>query len=189
MVPGDECLSIASQNLHFLAQGLELVHTLDDGQYAAAEANRSSVGAHLRHVIDCYRCFLRGLERGEIDYDARQRDPRLETERSVAESVLHELIDAFEALGDETCGRPLRVKVDAAAWCDDDPWHGSTVGRELQFLLSHTVHHYALIALLLRTRGVEPDPSFGVAPSTLEHQGLEHQGVAGPPQGAPVGAG
>jgi hypothetical protein len=45
----------------------------------------------------------------------------------------------------------------------------STVARELQFLLSHTVHHYALIALILRLQGFEPGEEFGVAPSTLAH--------------------
>jgi uncharacterized damage-inducible protein DinB len=44
------------------------------------------------------------------------------------------------------------------------------VGRELQFLASHTLHHYALIAALLRLQGVEPGEEFGVAPGTLEHR-------------------
>jgi hypothetical protein len=41
--------------------------------------------------------------------------------------------------------------------------------RELQFLLSHTVHHYALMALILRLQGFNPAAEFGVAPSTLQH--------------------
>jgi hypothetical protein len=46
----------------------------------------------------------------------------------------------------------------------------STALRELQFLVSHTVHHYAVIALILRARGLEPGPDFGVAPSTLKYE-------------------
>jgi hypothetical protein len=45
------------------------------------------------------------------------------------------------------------------------------VGRELQYLLSHTIHHYAIIGSILRAQGVEPGPDFGVAPSTLRHWG------------------
>jgi hypothetical protein len=48
-------------------------------------------------------------------------------------------------------------------------WSPSSVGRELQALLGHTVHHYAIIALLLRVEGIEPGEEFGVAPSTLAH--------------------
>jgi hypothetical protein len=43
------------------------------------------------------------------------------------------------------------------------------MARELGMLLSHTVHHYALIAMLLRARGIEPPADFGVAPSTRAH--------------------
>jgi hypothetical protein len=43
------------------------------------------------------------------------------------------------------------------------------VTRELQFLASHTVHHYALIAHLARDRGVGVAPEFGVAPATLDY--------------------
>ena len=46
-------------------------------------------------------------------------------------------------------------------------WSRSSLLRELQFALSHTVHHYAIIARQLRERGAEPGADFGVAPSTL----------------------
>ncbi len=47
----------------------------------------------------------------------------------------------------------------------------SSLGRELQFLVSHTVHHYALIAIASRMQGIWPKESFGVAPSTLKYLG------------------
>ena len=49
-------------------------------------------------------------------------------------------------------------------------WTASTVGRELAYLLSHTIHHYALIRLLAYDHGVRLDAEFGVAPSTLKHR-------------------
>jgi len=39
----------------------------------------------------------------------------------------------------------------------------------LQVLSSHTVHHFALIAMTLRLHGVEMEPGFGMAPSTLRY--------------------
>ena len=55
--------------------------------------------------------------------------------------------------------------------CDaEQRWIVSTISRELQYLASHTVHHYALIALHLRDAGFTTDPDFGVAPSTLKHR-------------------
>ncbi len=52
---------------------------------------------------------------------------------------------------------------------DASEWGYSSVKRELQFLLSHTIHHYSLVAVALRAQGFEPGADFGVAPSTLRY--------------------
>lgn len=160
---------IVKQNLHLLRQGLELLSTLDADLYAAHDGGRSPIGAHLRHCIDYYRCLLRGLDSGRVDYDARQRDPELESDPRAAVRALRELADQLSAVDPNDFSKALQVKVDTPA---ESPWawNGSTLGRELRFLVSHTVHHYALIGMLLREYGVEPGDEFGVAPSTLEYR-------------------
>ena len=52
----------------------------------------------------------------------------------------------------------------------EDEWSGSTVRRELQFLLSHSIHHYALIATICHANGFPVPEGFGVAPSTLRYR-------------------
>jgi uncharacterized damage-inducible protein DinB len=43
----------------------------------------------------------------------------------------------------------------------------STLARELAFVLSHTIHHQAIVALLLEQQGVSAgDDRFGYAPTT-----------------------
>jgi len=42
----------------------------------------------------------------------------------------------------------------------------STSARELAFVISHTIHHQAIIAVLLASQGVAVPHRFGVAPST-----------------------
>lgn len=42
----------------------------------------------------------------------------------------------------------------------------SSIGRQLQFLKSHTIHHYALIALFFRLQDYEPPEEYGVSTST-----------------------
>jgi hypothetical protein len=64
---------------------------------------------------------------------------------------------------------PLKVRLEEGGeQPDPSSWSCSSVRRELQSLVSHTVHHYALIALMLQLNGVEPTEEFGVAPSTLK---------------------
>jgi hypothetical protein len=58
---------------------------------------------------------------------------------------------------------------DTAAKGISDCFMDSSISRELQVLSSHTVHHFALIAMTLRMRGVELDSDFGMAPSTLRY--------------------
>lgn len=163
---------IAHQNIHFLEQGLDLLSTAGEHYSMPGPAGQSSTGAHMRHVLDCYRCFLRGVESDlRVNYDARERDPRTETDAGHAAAVARDLIDSLRALTPDDLVRGLQVQVDAAAWEQgEELWSVSSVARELQFLLSHTVHHYAIMSLILRSNGFDPGDQFGVAPSTLENR-------------------
>ena len=161
-------------NLRLLRQARDLIATLDEDLYAkpAPALALSGVGSHLRHCLDFYASFLAGLRRGRIDYDARERDPRIETDARHAARRLDELIPRMAELEGTGATRKLAVRSEA---CDlsetprDDAWCASSLERELGFLSSHTVHHFALIAIILRSHGRDPGAGFGVAPSTLEH--------------------
>lgn len=161
---------LARQNLHFLDQATALLESLDDHLFTSQDRHgHSSAGAHLRHVLDSYRCFLDGLQDDRVDYDARQRDPEVESVRTRAIERIASIRGGLSELDEQDRHREVEVRCDAAAWEDQPAWTRSTVGRELQFLLSHTVHHFALVAMTLRSLGFEPGEQFGVAPSTLEH--------------------
>ncbi|HXG43237.1 MAG TPA: DinB family protein [Gemmatimonadales bacterium] len=165
-----ECLEAVAGNLEVLRQGVELLRRMDDGIYGVGDpaAGRSPVGAHFRHVLDHYRSFLSGLATGEIDYDARERNTPLERDRELAIAAALGYMADLERLPADLADRPVRVTLRSVAAADESPdWSGSTVKRELQFLVSHTVHHYALIKELLGQQGLEAGEAFGVAPSTL----------------------
>ncbi len=167
------CAVLAADNVAYLEQALNLVGRLRDEEYirSGQAAYGSGIGSHLRHCLDHYANFFGGLPTGRIDYDARARDPRVESERSYAQTVLRDLLARMKALSDAEGDRVIRVKMDCGDQTDPASWWTeSTVRRELQFLISHTVHHYALIAMILRLQQVDPGPGFGVAPSTLRYQ-------------------
>lgn len=151
-----------------LEQVLPLVDELTDEGFLTSdlELGISSVGAHLRHVGDAVDCLLRGLESGRVDFDARRRDERLERERAVGRKRLLDLASRVRAIDTSVAGRALRVSHDAPPGVPQ-PVVESTLEREMMFLASHCVHHYALVALVLKRRGVRPSPEFGVAVSTL----------------------
>lgn len=160
--------NVVGDNIVCLQQGIDLLRGLDPALYAGRD-RRHGVGPQFRHVIEHYEVFLAGAPEGRVDYDDRRRDARLDDDRGEALHRLTGICAALAALAPERLGDALRIKMDCGEGCEEDPWAASTTKRELQFLLSHTVHHYALIAQLLKARGVEPAAGFGVAPSTLRY--------------------
>ena len=120
---------------------------------------------HLRHVVDYLDCLLRGADGRAVDYTARERCLALETSPAAGVRELDRCIESLEKLGQRGAGTVLDVRCD-----EGDPWVGSTLARELHFVSSHTVHHFALIRLTLSRRGIETPPELGVSPSTLAHR-------------------
>jgi uncharacterized damage-inducible protein DinB len=168
--------TLASDNARYLEQAARLLETLSDTRYAdPAPLNLgSSVGAHLRHCLDHYDNFFEGIATGRIDYDARRRDRTIEIDRTAALDKLHLLVAALSALEDAG-DRPLPVKMDCGDDTDENTWWSdSSVRRELQFLISHTVHHFAIIKMVLTAAGHPMGSDFGIAPSTLRY----HQGAS-----------
>ncbi len=164
--------TLLDQNTELLRQGVELLNGLSDSAYTSDRKGPSpapAIGPHFRHCLDFYVCFLDGLELRVIDYGSRARRPDLEIDRTVALDALAQVIERLEALDSGSLPEPVQLRREPAETSDPGQWLGSTIGRELQFLSSHTIHHYALIALSLRLDGHPVPAEFGVAPSTLEH--------------------
>jgi len=156
--------------INLLEDGIRLLKELDDEVYAKTSAlsPRGSVGGHLRHCLDFYKSFLMGLDSGRVDYNKRQRDQLIETDRTHAINEIFKLIDELREIISIFRIAPILISTE-----DDgvtrESWCGSSVVRELEFLRSHTIHHYSVIAMLLRFEGIEPGEEFGVAPSTLKY--------------------
>ncbi|MEO0973858.1 MAG: DinB family protein, partial [Pseudomonadota bacterium] len=141
-------------NLAFLRQGVALLRSLDDDIYCRSgpPLYESNVGAHFRHILDHYQQFANGVAEGAVDYDQRERDPHMESDRAVAIARLEGLTARLEALATYAADQPLAVRLNSSASSrEEDLAATSSVGRELQFLVSHTVHHYALVAFILRS--------------------------------------
>jgi hypothetical protein len=164
--------TIIEDNISVLKQGVELIEQLGSGLYADARPPfvNSGVGSHFRHCIDFYNRFLASLETGRINYLLRKRDKRVEINPALAVFEIEAIIDRLGGLSPADLQRSVHVILeDSSAPFDASAWSCSSMMRELQSLLSHTIHHYAIIALALRLQGFEPSAEFGVAPSTLAY--------------------
>jgi uncharacterized damage-inducible protein DinB len=154
-----------------LATLLEGASDLDYG--ARPEGGVSgSVGAHVRHCLDHVRAVVDAAKHGMLSYDSRERDTALEHGRTLGIRALREQGHRLEALVDCPSDRPmcLEAQVDCNGGAVEVT---SSLGRELVFVLQHTIHHQAIVALLLAARGISIPPRFGYAPSTVRRHAAQ----------------
>jgi hypothetical protein len=163
-------LVVASQDV--LIQGLGLLFNIWDKTYSrVAEAPYSaSIGGHYRHVLEHFQCVVRSIRSGEINYDTRERNPRLETEVTYATITTCDVLRAIKNYTDAGLARPCKV-VNSTSYGSAQPSViESNVGRELAYCVGHAIHHYATIRLICSHLGVEVPNEFGIAPSTLKYR-------------------
>ena len=157
--------TLIATNLEWLKQALDLLNQISDEAFNTSPVSMTPhrVSSHLRHVLEFYECFFDGAPKGAVDYDARRRDEAVERSRQYAAARIRLLMGWFEASAWPECETVL-VRMEGRS---GESMLQSSVARELQALSSHTIHHFALIAMTLRGHGIVLHPDFGTSPSTL----------------------
>ena len=131
-----------------------------------------SIGGHVRHCLDHVAALLDGLDGSVIDYEKRERGTAVEADPGAAAARVAELgrrLGAFAGVTGLTDDTAVRVVVLVAAG-EEAVVVPSSVGRELAFVLSHTIHHHAMIGGMVQAMGGAVPEGFGVAPGTLRYR-------------------
>ena len=153
-------------NLSVLSRVKDLLGQIDEGQYRKPhpEFLDSSIGKHVRHIIDFYELFLEGSLEGVVNFTKRKRDSALELDPGVARQAVSRIEERIRERFPQSRDRELSVISDSGE-C-----FASSQGRELEFLAGHTVHHNAMIVAMCRTLGVLVRPEMALAQSTIDYQ-------------------
>jgi uncharacterized damage-inducible protein DinB len=124
-----------------------------------------SIGQHVRHILDHVAGLCATARSGVLSYDWRERGTDAEADVSSALRTIRHLQGTLTEFDDCDENAPITLTSVVA--------HGaapvaarSTLAREILFVISHTVHHQALIAVLLSAAGRSVPDAFGLAPST-----------------------
>ena len=170
-------------NQHVLDQALAVVgaHAVPAAPQSAPQSATTfagPVGAHLRHVVEHYEALVHGLNLGVVDYDDRPRDRQLETSPTLARDRLLGVRQVLGLWTPDMLDRPVQVLGQAGITGDFDFCVTSSVGRELAFLASHAVHHFALLVEHLQRHGVPVPAHFGKAPGTVANEIATHRAAA-----------
>ena len=129
----------------------------------------SGVGTHLRHCIDHIACLLQGQETGEIDYDARERQPEIERDPETCRTALLDAREGLAGLANIDEEQPIHV-VQSCSLSTPPQRLLSSLGRELAFLSSHTIHHLSVIEVVCKDAGNPLPEGFALAFSTAAYR-------------------
>jgi hypothetical protein len=152
----------------------QLVFQLTDVEFVAPanHLHGATIGQHLRHTLEFFVCFEKGVKTGVVNYDQRDHDQALETNRTAALACLA-AINQF--LATSPTAQPLLLEVSYAETQEPPVRIATNYYRELAYNIEHAVHHMALIKIGLREVAphISVAKNFGVAVSTLRHQQVQ----------------
>ena len=131
-----------------LERCLALLSEIDDATFVSSAVDGGTVGAHLRHCIEYFRCFLAEERTGVIEYDAREREHALETDRALSERAIASLLEQLSQRHDDDLDRLVKIRQSLAPGAAPEIVK-STVCREWMSLADHTIHHLAIITQLV----------------------------------------
>ncbi|MEM8909335.1 MAG: hypothetical protein AAGD05_15925 [Bacteroidota bacterium] len=133
------------------------------------ELSGSTLGQHVRHTLEFFICLFDARNEKLINYDHRQHDPHIESDRRLAQSVIVSINDFldkstedfevfFEANYTEAEGNNQSMK--------------SSFFRELAYNIEHSIHHMALIKIAINhsLNYIVLPEHFGVASSTVRYR-------------------
>ena len=153
-------------NREVLGQALGLVAAYEQ---RAPQMFAEHAGPHLRHIVEHYEALLL-RESGSVDYDARARDRDCERSTAVARARIEALQARLAGWNGAALAAPVEVRTLGGLAGEEAFASTSSVGRELMFLASHAVHHFAVLKLHGIAQGVAASAEFGKAPATVAHE-------------------
>lgn len=126
----------------------------------------SSIGKHIRHVLEIFKILLESYDGACVCYDNRSRDLRLENDKLAALESINFLLSVLEKQTDD---KLMVLEVRYAG--DEKVAVDTTYHRELAYNIEHTIHHMAIIkmAIISAIPDVHLPDDFGVAYSTMRH--------------------
>jgi hypothetical protein len=122
----------------------------------------STVGQHVRHIVEFYVCLFSDKE--YVNYDERERNLLIENSPIYTLEVIQTLKHQLKQLDFE---KEVIFKQNIN---NQDIYLKTSYQRELIYLGEHTIHHFALIKIGMSSLcpEVQLDKNFGVADSTIK---------------------
>ncbi len=149
-----------------LQRGIKLLNSIDESQYIdnSIAPYYSSIGIHMRHILDVFDCIFEGMESKRVDLAARKRNELAESKVTIGLAYFDEIIDKLDSLKNKNLNELVEVKDDLGLGVVTVNY---TMASALIQAHSHAIHHFASIGYIISQLGIElPDEDFGYNATT-----------------------
>lgn len=149
-----------------LERGIKLLNNITDSQYSdtSVAPYYSSIGNHMRHVLDVFSCIFKGIESKKIDFSDRERNELAQQLTSEGIAYFQHIIRQLKELDSNKFDLIVSVRDDLGCGFITANY---TLGGALIQAHSHAIHHYASVGIIINQLGIDlPDADFGYNPTT-----------------------
>ncbi|MEM6525437.1 MAG: DinB family protein [Bacteroidota bacterium] len=131
--------------------------------------NNSTIGQHMRHTLEFFTCLMNHHDKGVINYDKRDHDKVIESDRTIALALIQDLKNFIQ---DVKSDAPLKLEANYSMDRDETISIDTNLFRELTYNIEHAIHHMAIIKIGLKEVApyVSIPSHFGIAVSTIKYQ-------------------
>lgn len=141
----------------------------DDFSRSLTELSGSTFGQHVRHTLEFFICLFDAKNDGSVNYDNRKHDQLIETDKKLAQSVIHSIIMFLDENQED-----FAISFEANYSLKEGEINSmqSSFFRELSYNIEHAIHHMALLKVAVNQtlHYIQLPENFGVASSTVRYQ-------------------
>ncbi|MCF6223064.1 MAG: DinB family protein [Flavobacteriaceae bacterium] len=152
--------------IYNLQRGIKLLNIIDSQQYndTSVAPYYSSIGIHMRHILDVFDCIFTGLETGKVNLAARKRNELAETKVENGLEYFEVIIAKLKKIQLENLDTMIEVQDDLGLGVVTASY---TLASAFIQAHSHAIHHFASIGYIISQLGINlPDADFGYNPTT-----------------------
>jgi len=162
--------TLIQTNVSQLSYLKSVLETVSDLEYSdplpdSAALFAFTIGQQTRHILDHYLVFQEYFESDRLDYYLRKRSETLEKEKATALQTIAAIISLLESI---TENKTILVQSEGRIDTQNE-FIQSSLAREISFLATHTIHHLAILKIMINFIGKPCHEDTGVAPATLEY--------------------
>ena len=149
-----------------LERGIQLLEYISDEEYSntSIAPYYSSIGGHMRHILDVFDCIFNGLVESDINLIERERNQSVENYTKSGIDYFGKTINQLNKIKSEDLNKILKVTDDLGLGVVTANY---TLASVLIQAHSHAIHHFASVGYIISQLGIQlPDEDFGFNPTT-----------------------